>query len=49
MKKYMTPSLQMVTLRVEESIAVAAFKCDGACTHDVYDKKGKLVCHAHGS
>lgn len=33
MKKYVTPKLELVNLRVEERMAGS--KCDGACTKDV--------------
>lgn len=49
MKKYVTPVLQFVTLRIEESIAMAVQGCDGACTEDIKDAAGKVLYYAHGS
>jgi hypothetical protein len=47
LKKYVTPALHTVQLRVEERIATVPV-CDGACSHDVV-VGGKVLYHAHGS
>jgi hypothetical protein len=46
MKKYISPVLQTVELRFEESIARVQ-TCNGACTEDV--TYGDITYYAHGS